>query len=267
MSTTATPELPGLDPGLTRLETDTRAGALHSLVLDRVLTTGGPARWIDARGHATTRPLYRLAPDRRVLDRVGVARAFTAAQHYSLVADVTAELPDDAALLVLPAIDWFYATDDCRRGEGHEMLDDALALVGRAAAERDLPVLLTTATDGPLAARVADATDRVVECTDTAMGPRFRSDDFETLVYPDAGGLQTTLAFWQRVLAARHADRVGGASGGPGSDDRPAGAAGGAPGSGGASGPATAEPASRPGGAAPRPASDRQREVTADGAH
>jgi hypothetical protein len=253
MSTTTTPELPGLDPGLTRLETDTRCGALHSLVLDRVLSAGGSARWIDANGHATTRPLYRLAPDRRVLDRVGVARAFTAVQHYSLVADVTAALPDDTSLLVLPTVDWFYATDDCRRGEGHEMLDDALALVERAAADRDLPVLLTTATDGPLAARVAEATDHVVACTDTAMGPRFRSDDFETLVYPDAGGLQTTLAFWQRVLAARHPDRVGERADTVGGSPRPEETGG----------PAGAEP----GGAAPPSAGDRRREVTVDGAH
>jgi hypothetical protein len=37
------------------------------------------------------------------------------------------------------------------------------------------------------------------------VGPRFAGDEFETLVYPLDGGLvQTTLAFWKRVLVERH---------------------------------------------------------------
>ncbi len=46
--------------------------------------------------------------------------------------------------------------------------------------------------------------DLLYEATD--LGPRFVGDSFETLVYPvDNGGVQTTLAFWERVLQRRHA--------------------------------------------------------------
>ena len=118
------PQLPQLEPGLTLLDGPERAtGPLQSLVLDHVLLAEGEARWVDARGHAATTTLARIAPSRRTLDRIQVARAFTAFQHYSLVETLVETVTPETALVVAPAVNWFYATDDLKAGEGAEMLD------------------------------------------------------------------------------------------------------------------------------------------------
>jgi len=200
------PELPTLERGLTLLETDdcTRE-ALHSLVLDHVLCDGYPAYWIDTRGHATTRPLASLAPDPRVLDRINVARGFTPFQHYALVDTFSEQVTDiQPSLLVVPALDGMYREDEVRRREGEEMLVRALAMLAGVARRQNLPVLVTRTAADDFAAPVERAATETIRCERTAMGPRFVADGFETLLYPaEHGYVQTTLAFWERVLAAR----------------------------------------------------------------
>lgn len=206
MTHRTTPELPTLDTGLTLLETDDRAsGALHSLVLDHVLLESGSAVWIDSRGNGTTQPMADLAPSMRVLDRVHIARAFTPWQHYSLLDDVPAAIPDDVELVVLPDVDAFYRADDLRAGEAKRMLTTALRRVVRLAVDYDLPVLVTRTADDAFSEPVADVSTTVLQCEQTAFGPRFSGAEFETLVYPvEEGFVQTTFAFWRRVLASRH---------------------------------------------------------------
>lgn len=218
------PTLPTLDPGVTLLTTDGRStGALQSLVLDRVLLEDGTALWVDADGHASTASLATVAPSRRTLDRIRVARAFTAFQHYSLLEaleDEFAAVGDAVELVVAPSVEWFYANDDLRTGEGEVMLTRGLESLSALAAAHDVPVLLSRSDrggsgdggpgdgsldDGGLGDVVAAHSDAVLECTRTQFGPRFAGEDFETLVYECRGGVQTTLAFWQRVLERRHA--------------------------------------------------------------
>lgn len=213
----AIPELPTLDPGVQLLDADRTdaVGPLHALVLDQVLADCGTALWVDSRGHAQTAPLVRLAPDdglgtgERVLDRVQVARAFTAYQHLALVERLRERVDSDTSLVVLPAIDAHYRADDVGRERGQRFLLRALATVATLAREHDLPVLVTRSRADAFTAPVSRAADRELTCERTEFGPRFAGTDFETLVYPHGDGtVQTTLAFWQRVLAARHADGV-----------------------------------------------------------
>lgn len=234
ITTGSAPALPTLDPGVTLLTTDGRAtGALQSLVLDRVLCGDGAALWVDADGHAATTSLAAVAPSRRTLERIRVARAFTAFQHHALLADLeaaAASLDAPVEVVVAPAVEHFYAADDLRRGEGEAMLTRGLELLGELAAARDVPVLLSrsgsggergrgpggeagseTGTEGEteagagLGAVVAAHSDAVLSCTRTGFGPRFVGEDAETLVYECRDGVQTTLAFWRRVLERRHA--------------------------------------------------------------
>lgn len=199
------PALPSLAPGLTLLATDGRAaGPLHSLVVDHVLLDEADALWVDARGNATTGPLVDVAPSRRALERVRIVRAFTAFQHSGTVADLPGHVTEDTALLVLPAVDWFYAGDDLRRGEGETMLRHALATVRELADNHELPVLLTRHETRGVGACVPEYVDERLTCTHTRFGPRFSGSDFETLVFECPGGVQTTLAFWRRLLARRH---------------------------------------------------------------
>ena len=206
-SSTDVPTLPSLDPGLTLLESDGRAtGPLQSLVLDHLMLTDGEARWVDANGNASTTALAAIAPSRRTLSRIQVARAFTAFQHYSLIETLAREITSDTSLVVVPDVAWFYEGDDLAASEGETMLAHALDQLRDVAAAHDLPVLLSWREGSPLSDCVAGVCDRTLEYVRTAFGPRFCGDEFETLVFDcTGGGVQTTLAFWRRVLARRHA--------------------------------------------------------------
>ena len=198
------PELPELDAGINLLEAEETRGALHALVLDQVLTGGGPAYWIDTHGYATTQPLARLAPDPRVLDRINVARGFTAFQHYAIVETLATSFDSESALIACPAIDGMYRDDHLRGDEGSEMLLRVLAILSGLARDHDLSVLVTLTRSDRLTQPVRSAATEIIECEQTRMGPRFVSDQFETLVYPLGNGqVQTTIAFWKHVLAAR----------------------------------------------------------------
>jgi hypothetical protein len=202
------PELPTLDPGVQLLDVqaDGRAAAtepLAALVVDHLLTAGGRACWVDAGGHARTGPLTRLAPGPRLLDRVRVARGFTAHQHAELVRRLAAQVDEETALLVVPALDARYREDEAANGRA--LLLRSLARLARLAREHAVPVLVTRTAVDEFAAPIDRAAERTIACEPTRFGPRFRAEGFETLVYPQGDGTaQTTLAFWQSVLAARH---------------------------------------------------------------
>jgi hypothetical protein len=83
---------PSLTEGITLLDIEGKRGVpvIQSLVLDHLLMTDGPAFWVDTNGYATTTSMARLALSHRLLNRIHVARGFTAYQHYSIVCDLTA---------------------------------------------------------------------------------------------------------------------------------------------------------------------------------
>jgi len=208
MQRSSRPALPTLDPGVQLLDVQTEEHTaatepLAALAVDHLLTAGGRACWVDAGGHARTGPLTRLAPGPRLLERVRVARGFTAHQHAELVRRLAAEVDDDTALLVVPALDRRYREDEAANGRA--FLLRSLARLARLAREHDLPALVTRTAADEFAAPIERAAERTIACEPTQFGPRFRAEGFETLVYPQGDGtVQTTLAFWQSVLAARH---------------------------------------------------------------
>jgi hypothetical protein len=228
--------LPSLEGGITLLDVEGDRGVpiLQSLVLDHLLLHDGPAFWIDANGHATTTTLAQIAPSQRLLNRIHVARGFTAYQHYGAVCDLptavnqsiqtsTADSGIDCrrepgrdegtsshtpALIVAPAVDAQYRADDTL-GETHAETLQArtLARLATYAEGYDIPVLITRNERNEFTEPVAD---HYLECEQTRMGPRVVGEDFETLVYPVDGGAycQTTFAYWRQLLAAR-ATQVG----------------------------------------------------------
>lgn len=202
-------EFPSLEPGITLLSMDDRAtGALQSLILDHLLLYSGDAYWVDARNNAVTTTLSQVAPSMRVLDRIQVARAFTAFQHHSLVTGLTDAVDTVPSIIVLPDVDWFYTGDDLARGEGQRMLTDVLEMLTGIATDLQLPVAVSRAGAGEAGDQVAAAAETVIECTLTQFGPRFSGSEFETLMFDCGTGVQTTLAFWQRVLHARHPQQI-----------------------------------------------------------
>ena len=226
--------LPSLDDGITLLDVEGSRGVpiLQSLVLDHLLLHDGPAFWVDANGHATTTTLAQIAPSRRLLDRIHVARGFTAYQHYGAVCDLptavnqsTRELatkanvrdrqPADSddessctpSLIVAPAVDVQYRADDTL-GDRHADTLQArtLARLATYADSYDIPVLATRNERTEFTEPVATVADHYLECEQTRMGPRILGEDFETLVYPvDEAYYQTTFAYWRQLLEARAA--------------------------------------------------------------
>ena len=230
--------LPSLNDGITLLDIDSGRGVpiLQSLVLDHLLLHDGPAFWVDANGHATTTTLAQIAPSRRLLDRIHVARGFTAYQHYGAVCDLPAavnqsiqestannhaqdgqpadrdaESPYTPAIIVAPAVDVQYRADDTLGDRHADTLQSrTLARLATYADGYDIPVLVTRRTIDEFTEPVATIADHHLECEQTRMGPRIRGDDFETLVYPvdDGAYYQTTFAYWRQLLEAR-ATQVG----------------------------------------------------------
>lgn len=204
---TPEPELPELDSGIRLLEIkgdDHTTGPLHSLVIDHLLMNDGTAAWVDAGGHAVTQSLARLAPSMRTLDRIQVARGFTAQQHYELVQQLSEQITNETSLIVCPEIDWLYRDTETYADEGEDLLLRAIATVAGLANRHDIPVLVTRSKSDPFSAPIEAAAKEILECERTKFGPRFVGDEFETFVYPMADGtVQTTLAFWKRVLTAR----------------------------------------------------------------
>ncbi|WP_436927602.1 hypothetical protein [Halosimplex amylolyticum] len=245
--------LPSLEAGLTLLDVTGARGVpvLQSLVLDHLLLHDGPAFWVDADGHATTTSLAQLAPSQRLLDRVHVARGFTAYQHYGALCDLPAAVnrhiqattsidpfatptrnedhsPADAdapaqtpSLVVAPAFDAQYRADDTL-GDAHARTLQArgLARLREYATGYDVPVLLTRTTADEFTAPIETIADRHLECEQTKLGPRFVDGEFETFVYPvgDGAYYQTTFAYWRQLLDAR-ASAVGLAPAGPAQPD------------------------------------------------
>jgi hypothetical protein len=202
--------LPDLDPGLHLLDADVEASqALHAIAVDHILMAGGDGCWIDPGQHARTGPLVEVAPSDRILDRIRVARGFTAFQHLALLQSLTEFVTDRTELILVPDVDQYYRNDDLLAGEGREMLLTGLASLARVGRWVDIPVLLTCREADEFSAPVSNAVDRTIRCEATRVGPKFSTDDAEptdTLVYPveEHGLIQTTLAFWKRVLTARH---------------------------------------------------------------
>jgi len=222
---------PTLEEGITLLDISETRGVpiLQSVVVDHLLLNDGPAFWVDANGHATTTTLARIAPSRRLLNRIHVARGFTAYQHYAAVSNLsgTVEQPDrttptagsaidpeshghpqptSPSLIVAPAVDARYRDEDSlAAGDSKTLQARTLAQLSTYASEYEIPILVTRTASDEFTNPIATAADQHIECEQTKMGPRFVGDDFETLVYPIDGGsyYQTTFAYWQQLLAAR----------------------------------------------------------------
>lgn len=151
------PEMPSLEPGVTLLES-ADPGALHALVVDHILLERESAWWVDTYGHAQVEPLHEIAPSKRALDRIKVARAFTAYQHSTLCDRLLGDTSynsdgvdqDDVGLIVVPAVDGLYRDDEIDH-DRESLLVHSLARIARAAREHDCPVLLTKARDDSFA--------------------------------------------------------------------------------------------------------------------
>ena len=205
-----TADLPELAPGVTLVDVDDDLGVtpVQALLLDRVLGSDGPAFWVDGANRANTTRLRELAPADRVLDRVEVARGFTAHQHTALLDRLAGRLAarTSPSVVLATGLDARYRDADVDRELAEAMFVRAVAAVARVARVHDAPVLVTRCRDDEFSRPLRRAAETHLACRATAFGPRFEdaAGETETLVYHGADGwTQTTLAYWREVLQHR----------------------------------------------------------------
>ncbi len=202
---TCIPELPALGGEYTQLiATEDSRSVLATLVVDHALLNDGPIYWIDTCGHATIDAVTNVAPSTRILDRIHVARGFTAYQHREIVESLYAmSHTEKPALIVAPAIDYHY--QETMEGiDGKELLAQTVARLTSLRQTFDCPILTTTTSQIEYAQVATAAVTTEIECKQTSHGPRFTGPDFETLVYPHGDGtVQTTIAYWNAIIQAR----------------------------------------------------------------
>ena len=201
-------ELPELDTGLTLVDVGSDLGVtpVQSLLLDRVFAGDGDAYWVDAAGTAQTTRLRELAPDKRYLHRVHVARGFTAYQQTSLLDRITGDHVTTPSVVVATGIDRLYRDTDVPATHAQDLLVRAIAALARVARVHDVPVVVTRSRADEFTRPLVNAAQTHLQCEDTQFGPRFTdaAGDVETLVYHLGDGwVQTTLAYWQEVLTHR----------------------------------------------------------------
>jgi len=229
--------LPQLDDGITLLDVEGGRGVPILLARSRPPppTTGPPfgstQTGTQRRQHSRRSPLAS-----GLLDRIHVARGFTAYQHYGAVCDlptaVNKSIRTSTADSGQPIEGNQVATTTrrltprahrrasrrrpipcrryTRRAHAETLHARTLARLATYADGYDIPVLVTRNERNEFTEPVATVADHHLECEQTRMGPRVVGEDFETLVYPvdDGAYYQTTFAYWQQLLAAR-ATQVG----------------------------------------------------------
>lgn len=190
--------LPDLDPGITLVRTpEPRSTVLHQLALQTIRQVDGGTYWLDARNTASTYALHDLADDRRLLRRIRLARAFTAYQHFTLTERLINTVSPRTGCVVLPNAASLYRDDDVPEHEATALFDAVTAALAEVASVYDIPVLVTDAgpEDGA-AEKTANAADATYHAESTALGYRVIGEEFETTVYWDETGWQTTIPYW-----------------------------------------------------------------------
>lgn len=206
--------VPSLDPGLTLLRRPSvRSPALHHLAVSELGRRDGTAYWVDARNQASTHRLYDFSPSARRLDRLRIARAFTAHQHHSLVRSLPGRATSRTGLVVVPAVADLYRDPDVPGYEATRLLESTLAVLAATADALEVPVLVTASRDDDLASLVEDRADHRLEARETGMGLSFEGDEFLTKLYWRDGWFQTTVPYWVDLLGAVGDGRAGPAAG------------------------------------------------------
>ncbi|MDB2242666.1 hypothetical protein [Halorubrum ezzemoulense] len=205
-----TADLPELTPGVTLVDIDSDLGVtpVLALLLDQVLGSDGRGNWVDGTNRANTTQLRELAPADRVLDRIDVARGFTAHQHTTLLDRLAGRLDsrDQPSVVVATGLDGMYRGADVDDELTEQLFIRAIAAIARIARVHNVPVVVTRCREDDFSRPLRRAAAAHLQCRATPFGPRFEdaAGDIETLVYHTGDGwMQTTLAYWQQVLEHR----------------------------------------------------------------
>lgn len=193
---------PDLEPGLVELRVDDRRStALHEFVAAARHAVEGTLYWVDAGNTASAYAINQVFARRHRRGNFRVARAFTAYQHASLVRTLVETATARTGLAVVPNVAALYQDDDVPDYEDARLFERSVSVLSAFADAAGVPVVVTApgASADHRAILECEAT-ATVACEETAFGRRFDGADFETTVYRDRGGWQTTIPYWVDLL-------------------------------------------------------------------
>ncbi len=197
--------LPELQEGVTRMQYSGSRPVFQLFTAYEALN--GNCVWIDVENHSSTYALADVAGE-DVLDRVSIGRAFTPFQHHQLCMDIEEFIDEDTELVAMPSVNGLYEDGQINTEEAEELLEEGLKHVREVAEEKGLKVLISNSdkAEGELEYLTGVYSQNFVSVKETGEGLRFSGSEFQTLIYPDSGVLQTTIPLWMRKAGGETED-------------------------------------------------------------
>lgn len=197
--------LPELKQGLTRMQYSGGRPVFQLFTAYEALN--GNCVWIDVENHSSTYALADVAGG-DVLERVSIGRAFTPFQHHQLCMDLEEFVDEDTELVAMPSVNGLYEDGQVSTEEAEELMEEALEHVKEVADEKGLKVLISNSdkVEGELEYLTGVYSQEHVSVKETGEGLRFSGSEFQTLIYPDSGVLQTTIPLWMREAGGEAED-------------------------------------------------------------
>jgi len=186
--------LPSLKTGINVVEASSKT-SIFPVLAGQELRFNGKAYWIDCADHASTYKISRSGP-RDLLDRVTVSRHYTPLQHYHAVQKAAEHLSKDFELLVLPEINLLYENGQLQDKEAEELFYRTVSTVEKYIDRYNLKVLTSISRPSNLSYLVEGASSNTVKVKETELGLKFSSNGFESRIFPEEHGLQTTLPLY-----------------------------------------------------------------------
>jgi hypothetical protein len=187
--------LPELEKGLTRIQYNGDRPVFQLLVGSEI--SNGECVWIDTDNSSSTYALADIAGE-KALEKVSIGRAFTPFQHHQLCMELEEFIDEDTEIIALPSINGLYEQGQVNSSEAEELLEEALKNIREVAEKQDLKVIISNSSkaEGKLEYLTGVYSQDFVNIQETDQGLKFSSEDFQTLIYPKDGILQTTLPLW-----------------------------------------------------------------------
>jgi hypothetical protein len=138
--------------------------------------------WIDSSNQANTHH-FESRPE--LLEKIFIARAFTALQHFQLCKNI-----GEYDLIVAPEIDRLYRESSLYRSEAVELFENMLESI-------EGKILYSTTSD--LGLKAEQKADSRIEVEQTSQGLKFSQGSRQTQFYSDTTGVQTTVPYHGEV--------------------------------------------------------------------
>lgn len=138
--------------------------------------------WIDSSNQANTH-YFESRPE--ILEKIYIARAFTALQHQQLCQNI-----GEYDLIIAPEIDRLYEESSLYRTEAVELFEDML---------KGLKGKILYSISGEIGLKAEEKAGNRIKVEETGQGLKFSQENRKTRVYSDNTGIQTTVPFYEEV--------------------------------------------------------------------